>query len=84
MTSLEPQKKSNNPMDKLKKATSKKGQNSPAKDGGKKAPLTRSQKIFRGPLFWIIVAIFGVSIFGQISSASGLSLIHISEPTRPY
>ena len=71
MTSLEPQKKSNNPMDKLKKATSKKGQNSPAKDGGKKAPLTRSQKIFRGPLFWIIVAIFGVSIFGQISSASG-------------
>jgi cell division protease FtsH len=71
MTSLEPQKKSNNPMDKLKKATSKKSQNSPAKDGGKKAPLTRSQKIFRGPLFWIIVAIFGVSIFGQISSASG-------------
>ncbi|MFM2215074.1 MAG: hypothetical protein RJA88_443 [Actinomycetota bacterium] len=71
MTSLEPQKKSNNPMDKLKKATSKKGQNSPVKDGGKKAPLTRSQKIFRGPLFWIIVAIFGVSIFGQISSASG-------------
>jgi cell division protease FtsH len=71
MTSLEPQKKSNNPMDKLKKAKSKKGQNSPAKDGGKKAPLTRSQKIFRGPLFWIIVAIFGVSIFGQISSASG-------------
>jgi cell division protease FtsH len=71
MTSLEPQKKSNNPMDKLKKAKSKKDQNSPAKDGGKKAPLTRSQKIFRGPLFWIIVAIFGVSIFGQISSASG-------------
>jgi cell division protease FtsH len=71
MTSLEPQKKSNNPMDKLKKASSKKSQNSPAKDGGKKAPLTRSQKIFRGPLFWIIVAIFGVSIFGQISSASG-------------
>ena len=71
MTSLEPQKKSNNPMDKLKKATSKKGQNSPLKDGGKKAPLTRSQRIFRGPLFWIIVAIFGVSIFGQISSASG-------------
>jgi cell division protease FtsH len=33
-------------------------------------PKTRSQKILRGPLFWIIVAIFGVSIFGQISSAS--------------
>jgi cell division protease FtsH len=28
------------------------------------------QKILRGPLFWIIVAIFGVSIFGQISSAT--------------
>jgi cell division protease FtsH len=34
------------------------------------APKTRAQKILRGPLFWIIVAIFGVSIFGQISSAT--------------
>jgi cell division protease FtsH len=33
-------------------------------------PKTRAQKILRGPLFWIIVAIFGVSIFGQISSAT--------------
>jgi cell division protease FtsH len=33
-------------------------------------PKTRMQKILRGPLFWIIVAIFGVSIFGQISSAT--------------
>ena len=42
------------------------------KDGQKKAdqPKTRSQKILRGPLFWIIVAIFAVSIFGQITSAS--------------
>ena len=42
------------------------------KDGQKKPdqPKTRSQKILRGPLFWIIVAIFAVSIFGQISSAS--------------
>ena len=42
------------------------------KDGQKKAeqPKTRAQKILRGPLFWIIVAIFGVSILGQISSAS--------------
>ncbi len=42
------------------------------KDGQKKAeqPKTRTQKILRGPLFWIIVAIFGVSILGQISSAS--------------
>ena len=41
-----------------------------AKDGAKKAPLTRSQKIFRGPLFWIIIAIFAVTIFGQITSAA--------------
>ncbi len=42
------------------------------KDGQKKSdqPKTRSQKILRGPLFWIIVAIFAVSIFGQISSAT--------------
>jgi cell division protease FtsH len=42
------------------------------KDVQKKAeqPKTRTQKILRGPLFWIIVAIFGVSILGQISSAS--------------
>jgi cell division protease FtsH len=42
------------------------------KDAQKKSeqPKTRSQKILRGPLFWIIVAIFAVSIFGQISSAS--------------
>ena len=42
------------------------------KDAQKKPeqPKTRSQKILRGPLFWIIVAIFAVSIFGQISSAS--------------
>ncbi|MFM1909679.1 MAG: hypothetical protein RLZZ545_377 [Actinomycetota bacterium] len=40
------------------------------KDGAKKAPQTRAQKIFRGPLFWIIVAIFAVTIFGQITSAA--------------
>jgi cell division protease FtsH len=42
------------------------------KDAQKKPeqPKTRAQKILRGPLFWIIVAIFGVSIFGQISSAT--------------
>jgi len=34
-----------------------------------KRPTTRSGRILRGPLFWILVAIFGVSIFGQISSA---------------
>ena len=42
------------------------------KDAQKKPeqPKTRAQKILRGPLFLIIVAIFGVSIFGQISSAT--------------
>jgi cell division protease FtsH len=46
---------------------------SPAKNNKpttKSEPQTRAQKIFRGPLFWIIVAIFAVSIFGQISSAA--------------
>jgi cell division protease FtsH len=42
----------------------------PAKDGAKKAPLTRSQKILRGPLFWIIVAIIAVTVFGQITNAA--------------
>ena len=53
----------NNP---LKKMTPQKS-NKPA---GKNVPKTRSQKIFRGPLFWIVIAIFVVSIFGQISSAA--------------
>ncbi len=34
-----------------------------------KKPKTRIGRILRGPLFWILVAIFGVSIFGQITSA---------------
>ena len=34
-----------------------------------KKPTTRSGRILRGPLFWILIAIFGVSIFGQISAA---------------
>ena len=38
------------------------------KQSTKKAP-TKSQKLFRGPLFWIIAAIFAVTVFGQISSA---------------
>ena len=40
------------------------------KDGAKKAPQTRSQKILRGPLFWIIVAIIAVTVFGQITNAA--------------
>ncbi len=34
-----------------------------------KKPTTRSGRILRGPLFWILVAILGVSVFGQISAA---------------
>ena len=57
---------SQTPMQKMKKSVK------PAekKDGAKKAPQTRSQKILRGPLFWIVVAIFAVTIFGQITNAS--------------
>jgi len=55
---------SQTPMHKLKKSVK------PAKDGAKKAPQTRSQKILRGPLFWIIVAIIAVTVFGQITNAA--------------
>jgi|UniRef100_UPI00404A9A56 cell division protease FtsH len=57
---------SQTPMQKLKKSVK------PAdkKDGAKKAPQTRSQKILRGPLFWIIVAIIAVTVFGQITNAA--------------
>ncbi len=34
-----------------------------------KKPTTRMGRLFRGPLFWIIAAIFAVLIFGQITSA---------------
>ena len=43
--------------------------NSGGKKPAKKAPTTRAGRILRGPLLWIIVAILGVSIFGQITSA---------------
>ena len=47
---------------------------SPVKSTGdkknvKKPPTTRAGRIVRGPLFWIVVAILGVTIFGQITSA---------------
>ena len=64
MSSQAPQTKS--PFDKFKKSKEK----SAAKKNVKATPQTRAQKLFRGPLFWIIVAIIGVTIFGQISSAS--------------
>ena len=38
------------------------------KKAAKKVPTSRAGRIFRGPLFWIVVAILGVSIFGQVSS----------------
>ena len=57
---------SQTPMQKIKKSVKP----SEKKDGAKKAPQTRSQKILRGPLFWIVVAIFAVTIFGQITNAS--------------
>jgi cell division protease FtsH len=41
-----------------------------SKDGSKKPSPKGSRRIFKGPLFWIIVAIFAVTIFGQISSAA--------------
>jgi len=42
--------------------------NATKKKPAKKVPTTRAGRILRGPLFWIVVAILGVSIFGQISS----------------
>jgi cell division protease FtsH len=44
--------------------------NSDTNKNVKAVPPTRAQKLFRGPLFWIIVAIIGVTIFGQITSAA--------------
>jgi len=64
MSSQTPLRKS--PLDRFKKSKEK----SPAKKNVKATPQTRAQKLLRGPLFWIIVAIIGVTIFGQISSAS--------------
>jgi cell division protease FtsH len=57
MSSINPMKKKA----KLPKASEKKDP--------KKVPQTRFGRLLRGPLFWIIVAILGVSIFGQISGA---------------
>ena len=52
-----------NPLKKNSAAKATKSKKAP-----KKAPTTRVGRILRGPLFWIVVAILGVSIFGQISS----------------
>ncbi|MCX6447900.1 MAG: ATP-dependent zinc metalloprotease FtsH [Actinobacteria bacterium] len=50
----------------LKKKSANKVSNN--KKAAKKVPTTRAGRIVRGPLFWIIIAILGVTIFGQISS----------------
>jgi cell division protease FtsH len=52
----------------LLKKKSKSSTNS-EKKSPKKAPTTRAEKFFRGPLFWIVVAILAVTIFGQITGA---------------
>jgi len=50
----------------LKKSSATKAVKS--KKAPRKAPTTRAGRILRGPLFWIVIAILGVSIFGQVSS----------------
>ena len=60
---------SQNPFNKLKKK-SKQDATKSVKARDKKSPQTKAEKIFRGPLFWIVVAIFAVTVFGQITSAS--------------
>ena len=50
----------------LKKSSATKAAKS--KNAPRKAPTTRTGRILRGPLFWIVIAILGVSIFGQVSS----------------
>jgi cell division protease FtsH len=45
------------------------GKGKSAGSNKKGAPLTL-RRVLRGPLFWIIAALFAVSIFGQISTGS--------------
>ena len=61
-------------MSDINKPVKKSAKKSPLKksfagNSAPKKPATRASRIFRGPLFWILVAIFAVSIFGQITSA---------------
>jgi cell division protease FtsH len=56
---------SQTPLQKLKKSVKPSG-----KDGAKKPAQKGSRRFFKGPLFWIIVAIFAVTIFGQITNAA--------------
>ena len=50
------------------------------KTGNKLPDPNRVRKVARRPLFWILLAIVGVTLFGQISNGGNqytLSLIHI-------
>jgi cell division protease FtsH len=57
-----------NPLKKFKKSEKKtpKKASTPTQPA---VPTSRFRRLLRGPLFWIIVAIAAVSIFGQISAA---------------
>ena len=48
--------------------TKKTSQDAKKKEAPKK-PTTRMGRLLRGPLVWIVAAIFAVTIFGQITSA---------------
>jgi cell division protease FtsH len=56
---------SQTPLQKIKKSVKPS-----SKDGAKKPAQKGSRRFFKGPLFWIIVAIFAVTIFGQITNAA--------------
>jgi cell division protease FtsH len=56
---------SQTPLQKIKKSVKPS-----RKDGAKKPAQKGSRRFFKGPLFWIIVAIFAVTIFGQITNAA--------------
>ena len=53
--------------DKVKKISKLSKKKTPQKNA-KPEPKSRAQRLFRGPLFWIIAALVAVSIFGQISA----------------
>jgi len=57
-------------------------QNKKPNSGEKKPadPRQRARKILRGPLFWIVIALFAVSIIGRISG-SGAQFIKVDTST---
>ena len=60
----------NNPLKKFAPVKAPKPTGNHPANKSKKEPVSRTRKLFRGPLFWIVIAIFVVTIFGQISSAA--------------